>query len=44
MTKEEFNKVVQSLMAAMQPVKAQEPAPVNSNEINNQNNTLMNFG
>lgn len=43
-TKEEFNKVVQSLMAAMHPVSAQEPAPANSNEINNQNNTLMNFG
>ena len=41
-TKEEFNKVIQTLMAAMQPVNLQEPAPVQNNN-DDSKTTLMNF-
>ena len=42
-TKEEFNKVVQALMAAMQPANSQEPAPVQSNSQNQSKAEVMNF-
>ena len=41
-TKDEFNKVIQSLMAAMQSGSSQEPAPVQNNNENGKN-TLMSF-
>lgn len=43
-TKEEFNKVIQTLMAAMQPVSSQESVPVSNNAVNgNKATTTMNF-
>jgi len=39
-TKEEFNKVIQSLMAAIQPKSSQEPVPTSASE---QTNSVMNF-
>lgn len=40
-TKEEFHKVIQSLMAAMQPTSSQEPVPAPAK--NEEKATLMNF-
>ena len=42
-TKEEFNRVVQTLMAAMQPANPQESAPVQSNSQNQSKAEVMNF-
>ena len=42
-TKEEFNRVVQALMAAMQPANSQEPASVQSNSKNQSKAEVMNF-
>ena len=42
-TKEEFNRVVQALMAAMQPANSQESAPVQSNSQNQSKAEVMNF-
>ena len=43
-TKEEFNKVIKTLMAAMQPVSSQEPVPVSNNPANGSKaTTTMNF-
>lgn len=42
-TKEEFNKVIQTLMAAMQPANSQEPAPAQSNSQDQGKTQLMNF-
>ena len=42
-TKEEFNRVVQTLMAAMQPASSQEPAPVQNNSQNQSKAEVMNF-
>ena len=39
-TKEEFNKVIQTLMAAMQPISSQEPDPAAAQ---NNEQALMNF-
>ena len=42
-TKEEFNRVVQTLMAAMQPANSQEPVPVQNNSQNQSKAEVMNF-
>lgn len=42
-TKEEFNKVVQTLMAAMQPTNQQELVPAQSNNGNNDKTNLISF-
>lgn len=42
-TKEEFNRTIQTLIAAMQPTSSQEPVPTANNENNNSKAATMNF-
>lgn len=42
-TKEEFNKVIKTLMAAMQPASSQEPASAQNNNEDNSGATLIGF-